>query len=96
LQDYRQFIYLPIYLQEPFASPVSYSRISSCNHHGKRFFSLACFLNHVNAKPGLLKWRTAVRIRTFGWWRPDLVSLLKVYPISRSFYPKMVRFWLCF
>ena len=30
-------------------------------------FSLASFLYHVNAKPGLLKWRTAVRIQTFGW-----------------------------
>ena len=48
------------------------------------------------SRPGLLKWRTAVRIRTFGWWRPDLVSLLKVYFISRSFYPKMLRFWPCF
>ena len=30
-------------------------------------FSFAYFLNHLNAKAGLLKWRTAVRIRTFGW-----------------------------
>jgi len=43
----------------------------------KTFFQLAQFLNQVNAKPGLLKWQTAVRIRIFGWWRPDLDSLLK-------------------
>jgi len=30
-----------------------------------------------NYSTGLLKWRTAVRIRTFGWRRPDLVSLWK-------------------
>jgi len=45
----------------------------------KTFISLAYFLNHVNVKPDLLKWLTAVRIRTFGCWRPDVVSLLKVY-----------------
>jgi len=38
-----------------------------------------------NPRPGLLKWRTAVRIRTFGWWRPDLVSLSKVYSIPKVF-----------
>jgi len=62
----------------------------------ENIFSLAYFLNQVDAKPGLLKWRTAVRIRTFGWWRPDLVSLLKVYSVSRSFYTKMLRFWSFF
>jgi len=41
----------------------------------------------------LLKWRTAVRIRTSGWWRPDRVSLSKVYSLPRSFYPKILRFW---
>jgi len=45
---------------------------------------------------GLLKWRTAVRIRTFGWRRPDLVSLSKVYSIPRNFYPKILRFWRYF
>ena len=40
LHDLCQFIYLPIYLQEPFVSAISYSRISSCNRHGKRFFRL--------------------------------------------------------
>jgi len=44
-------------------------------------------------RAGLLKWRTAVRIRTFGWRRPDLVSLSKVYSIHRSFYPEILRFW---
>jgi len=29
----------------------------------------------LHPTPGLLKWRTAVRIRTFAWRRPDLVSL---------------------
>jgi len=46
--------------------------------------------------PGLLKWRTAVRIRTFGWRRPDLVNLSKVYSIPRNFYPKILRFWSYF
>jgi len=32
----------------------------------KTFFSLAYFLNQVNAKPGLLKCRTAFRIRAIG------------------------------
>ena len=40
----------------------------------------------------LLKWRTAVRIRTFGWRRPDLVSLSMVYSIPRSFIPKFCAF----
>ena len=43
-------------------------------------------------RAGLLKWRTAVRIRTFAWWRPDLVSFSKVYSIPRSFYPKIFDF----
>jgi len=33
----------------------------------KTLISLAYFLNHVNVKPGLLKWLTAVGIRSFGW-----------------------------
>jgi len=40
------------------------------------------FINRI----GPLKWRTAVRIRTFGWWRPDPVSLSKVCgPLSATF-----------
>jgi len=41
---------------------------------------------------GLLRWRTAVRIRTFRCWRPDLVSLSKVYSIPKVF-TKILRFW---
>ena len=47
----------------------------------------------LKSNPGLLKWRTAVRIRTFGWWLADLVSLSKVYSIPKSVYPKILRFW---
>jgi len=46
-------------------------------------------------RPGLLKWRTAVRIRTFWWWLTDLVSLSKVYSTPESVYPKTLRFWPC-
>jgi len=28
------------YFQEPFSSAMSYSQLSSCNRHGKRFFCL--------------------------------------------------------
>jgi len=31
-------MHMPIYLQEPFASAMSYSRPPSCNHHGNFFF----------------------------------------------------------
>ena len=44
-------------------------------------------------RAGLLKWRTAVRIRTFAWWRPDLVSFSKVYSIyPEVFIPKFCDF----
>jgi len=45
---------------------------------------------------GLLKWRTAVRIRTFGWCRPDLDSFSNVYSLPKSFYPNILRFWPCY
>jgi len=41
---------------------------------------------------GLLKWQTAVRIWTFGWWLADLVSLSKVDSTPKSVYPKILRF----
>jgi len=42
-------MHMPIYLQEPFASAMSYSRPPSCNHHGNFFFA-SYFLNQLNAK----------------------------------------------
>jgi len=53
LYDKRQIICLPNYLREPFASPMSYSQLRSCNRHGKRFFSLAYFFSQSNGKPSL-------------------------------------------
>ena len=58
-------------------------RIPSLSGMSQNF---SCFMT------GLLKWRTAVRIRTFGWLRPDLVSLSKMYSIPRSLYPKCCDF----
>jgi len=48
------------------------------------------------SSPGLLTWWTMVRIQTFGWWLPDLVSLSKVHFIPRSFYLKILCFCLYF
>ena len=48
----RQIIRLPIYLQESFASTMSYSLLHSCNRHEKRFFHL--FLESLCCKVVLL------------------------------------------
>jgi len=50
--------------------------------------------NHTvsrSCRTRLLKWRTTVWIRTFRWWRLDLVRLTK-YSIHRVFIPQHSTF----
>jgi len=52
-----------------------------------------CLIPWWISRAELLKWWTAVWIRTFWWWLADLVSLSKVYYTLKSVYPKILRFW---
>jgi len=63
-------------------------KLSEVEYHGAVVSS--------QAMRGLLKWQTAVWIWTFGWRRPDLVNVSKVYSTPTSFYPKILHFWLYF